>query len=95
MTGADLLRQRVKLGLAQNQLGIDPSRACRIEHGKADRMLKGFETILNAYGFEIRPKPINYNAKPYELRSITREDLEAAQRIESIIQRALGEQQRG
>lgn len=57
MTGAELRRARLQIGKTQAQIakenGIDKSRICRIEKGNADRMLKGFETILKAYGFTI------------------------------------------
>lgn len=33
--------------------GLDKSRICRLEAGTSDRMLKGYERILNAYGFTI------------------------------------------
>lgn len=65
MTGADLKARREMCGLTQKELaevsGIDPARISRIEHGNADRMLMGFERIINAYGLEIRaqqPKPL-------------------------------------
>lgn len=57
MTGADLRRIRIQRHMTQRQIskttGIDPARLCRIEKGNADKMLKGFETILNAYGFTV------------------------------------------
>ena len=57
MTGAELRRARLQMGKTQARLaqesGIEKSRICRLEAGNADRMLKGYETILNAYGFTI------------------------------------------
>lgn len=57
MTGAELRRARLQQGKTQKQIAdeneIDKSRICRIEKGNADRMLKGFETLLKAYGFTI------------------------------------------
>lgn len=57
MTGAELRRARLQTGKSQAQLaresGIEKTRICRLEAGNADRMLKGYETILNAYGFTI------------------------------------------
>jgi len=37
--------------------GIDPARICRLEKGNSDRMLSGYTRILEAYGFQIMPKP--------------------------------------
>lgn len=57
MTGAELRRARLQMGQTQKQLakqsGIARSRICRLEAGNSDRMLKGYETILRAYGFTI------------------------------------------
>ena len=57
MTGAELRRVRLQSGRAQARLakesGLDKSRICRIEAGTSDRMLKGYERILNAYGFTV------------------------------------------
>ena len=57
MTGAELKRARLQSGRSQAMLakesGLDKSRICRIEAGTSDRMLKGYERILNAYGFTI------------------------------------------
>jgi transcriptional regulator with XRE-family HTH domain len=57
MTGAELRRARLQMGKTQKQLakqnGMDKSRICRLEAGTSDRMLKGYEAILNAYGFTI------------------------------------------
>ena len=57
MTGAELRRVRLQSGRSQARLakegGLDKSRICRIEAGTSDRMLKGYEKILNAYGFTI------------------------------------------
>lgn len=57
MTGAELKRARLQMGQTQKQLakqnGIDKTRICRLEAGSSDRMLKGYETILRAYGFTI------------------------------------------
>ena len=57
MTGAELKRVRLQSGRSQARLakdnGMDKSRICRIEAGTSDRMLKGYERILNAYGFTI------------------------------------------
>lgn len=70
-TGADLKARREMCGLTQKELaeasGIDAARLSRIEHGKADRMIKGFERIMNAYGFEIRAQqPYRLNIEPYK-----------------------------
>lgn len=89
MTGSDLRERRIALGIAQNQLGIDASRACRIEHGNADRMLKGFEQILDAYGFEIRPKTTQLEFVPHKrLVQFTTDDLKAWDKIDKIIRKA-------
>lgn len=57
MTGAELRRARLQMGKTQAQLakqnGLDKARICRLEAGNSDRMLEGYETILNAYGFTI------------------------------------------
>ena len=57
MTGAELRRVRLQSGRSQARLakenGLDKARICRIEAGTSDRMLKGYERILNAYGFTI------------------------------------------
>ena len=92
MTGSDLRERRIALGIAQNQLGIDASRACRIEHGKADRMLKGFEKIIEAYGLEIRPKTTQLEFVPYKrLSQFTTDDLKAWDKIDKLIRRTMTE----
>lgn len=57
MTGAELKRARLQTGKSQAQLaresGFEKTRICRLEAGNSDRMLKGYERILNAYGFTI------------------------------------------
>lgn len=57
MTGAELKRARLQTGKSQAQLarenGFEQARICRLEAGNSDRMLKGYERILNAYGFTI------------------------------------------
>lgn len=57
MTGAELKMARELAGKMQKEIaekaGTDCARISRIEAGNADRMLKGFEKILNAYGYEI------------------------------------------
>ena len=57
MTGAELRRVRLQSGRSQARLaqesGLDKTRICRLEAGTSDRMLKGYERILNAYGFTI------------------------------------------
>lgn len=57
MTGADLRRARLQTGKSQAQLaresGIEKTRLCRLETGTSDRMLKGYEAILKAYGYTI------------------------------------------
>lgn len=57
MTGAELRRVRLRSGKSQARLakesGMDKTRICRLEAGTSDRMLKGYEAILKAYGYTI------------------------------------------
>lgn len=57
MTGAELRRVRLRSGKSQARLakesGLDKTRICRLEAGTSDRMLKGYEAILKAYGYTI------------------------------------------
>lgn len=57
MTGKELRRVRLQSGKSQARLakesGMDKARICRLEAGTSDRMLKGYEAILKAYGYTI------------------------------------------
>lgn len=57
MTGAELRRVRLRSGKSQARLakesGMDKTRICRLKAGTSDRMLKGYEAILKAYGYTI------------------------------------------
>lgn len=89
MTGSDLRERRIALGLAQDQLGISASHARRIENGNADRMLKGAEKIVDAYGLEIRQKTTQLKFVPYKrLVPFTTDDLKAWDKIDKIIRKA-------
>lgn len=71
MTGKDLRRARIKLGINQAEMargiGIGKSSLCRYERGERDETLKKLVRLLNAYGFAIikldEPKttPDNWN----------------------------------
>lgn len=71
MTGKELRRARIKLGINQAEMargiGIGKSSLCRYERGERDETLKKLVRLLNAYGFVIikldEPKttPDNWN----------------------------------
>lgn len=71
MTGKELRRARIKLGINQAEMargiGIGKSSLCRYERGERDETLKKLVRLLNAYGFAIikldEPKttPDNWN----------------------------------
>lgn len=61
VTGSTLKSARENARLSQSEMaelsGVDPARISRLERGNSDRMLKGYARILEAYGFQIMPKP--------------------------------------
>ena len=59
MTGAELRRARLKLGISQRALakeaGVSGADICRVEKGQRDELLKRWTNIFKTYGFVIVP----------------------------------------